>query len=116
VQTAVARARVGEGPTLLECVTYRLRGHNESWRPTELRDQSEIMQWQAKDPIPRMRVNLLERGILSNELVRDIDLEVAAEIEDAVSFAENSPSPDPMEIYRDVYAPDASDLVVGRQA
>jgi pyruvate dehydrogenase E1 component alpha subunit len=63
-----------------------------------------------------MRVNLLERGILSNELVRDIDLEVAAEIEDAVSFAENSPSPDPMEIHRDVYAPDASDLVVGRQA
>lgn len=116
VQTAVARARTGDGPTLLECVTYRLRGHSESHLPTELREQAEIDQWRAKDPIPRMREHLLERGILSPDLVAKIGAETTEEIEDAVKFAEESPSPDPGEIHRDVYAPEAPDLVVGRQA
>jgi acetoin:2,6-dichlorophenolindophenol oxidoreductase subunit alpha len=116
VQTAVARARAGEGPTLLECVTYRLRGHSESHLPTELREQREIDQWRAKDPIPRMRAHLLERGILADDQVRKIDAEAEAEVEDAIKFAEESPSPDPGEIYRDVYAPETPDLVVGRQA
>jgi len=116
VQAAVARARAGEGPTLLECVTYRLRGHSESHPPTELREQAEIDQWRAKDPIPRMRAHLLGRGILRDDLLRGIEAEANQEVEDAMKFAADSPSPDPGEIHRDVYAPEPPDLVVGRQA
>jgi TPP-dependent pyruvate/acetoin dehydrogenase alpha subunit len=116
VQTAVARARVGEGPTLLECVTYRLRGHSESHLPTELRDIAEIEAWRAKDPIPRMRASLEERAILTEVLAEKIKTEVDAEIEDAVKFAEESPSPDTGEIHKNVYAPELPDLVVGRRA
>ncbi len=116
VQTAVARARAGEGPTLLECVTYRLRGHSESHLPTELREQAEIDRWRAKDPVPRMRAYLIERGILSEELARKIEVEAEAEIAEAVRFAEESPTPDLGEIYRDVYAPEDAALVVGRRS
>jgi TPP-dependent pyruvate/acetoin dehydrogenase alpha subunit len=116
VQTAVARARVGDGPTLLECVTYRLRGHSESHLPAELRDQAEIDRWRTKDPIPWMRTQLIERGLLTDDLVRKIEAEAEMEIEDAVRFAEASPPPDPAEIFKDVYAPEDPALVVGRRA
>lgn len=116
VQTAVARARAGEGPTLLECVTYRLRGHSESHLPTELREQVEIDEWRTKDPVPRMRAYLIERGVLTEDSARKIEAEAEAEITDAVRFAEGSPDPDPKEIYRDVYAPEDATLVVGRRA
>ncbi len=116
VQTAAARARAGEGPTLLECVTYRLRGHSESHPPTELREIAEIEQWRAKDPISRMRAHLAQRGILTEDLVRRIEAEVEAEIDGAVKFAEESPSPAPEELYEDVYAPESPELVVGRRS
>jgi TPP-dependent pyruvate/acetoin dehydrogenase alpha subunit len=116
VQAAAARARAGEGPTLLECVTYRLRGHSESHPPTELRDIAEIEAWRAKDPIPRMRAQLLQRGILTDALLRAIDAEVKAEIDDAVKYAEESPSPAAEELFEDVYAPESPDLVVGRRS
>lgn len=116
VQEAVARARAGKGPTLLECVTYRLRGHSESHLPTELRDQAEIDRWRAKDPIPRMRTQLSERGLITDDLVHKIEAEAEMEIDDAVRFAETSPSSDPREISRDVYAPEDPALVVGRRA
>jgi TPP-dependent pyruvate/acetoin dehydrogenase alpha subunit len=116
VQAAAARARAGEGPTLLECVTYRLRGHSESHPPTELRDIAEIEVWRAKDPILRMRAHLAQRGILTDDLVRRIESEVHAEIEDAVRFAEESPSPAPEELCKDVYAPEGPDLVAGRRS
>ncbi len=116
VQSAVARARGGGGPALLECVTYRLRGHSESHPPTELRDIAEIEAWRSKDPLLRMRASLTERGILTDALAEKLKAEVDAEIEDAMRFAEESPSPDTGEIYKDVYAPESPDLVVGRQA
>jgi TPP-dependent pyruvate/acetoin dehydrogenase alpha subunit len=116
VQAAVARARAGKGPTLLECVTYRLRGHSESHLPTELRDQAEIDRWRAKDPIPRMRTQLSERGLITDDLLHKIEAEAEMEIDDAVRFAETSPSPDPGEISKDVYAPEDPALVVGRRA
>ncbi len=116
VQTAVARARACGGPTLLECVTYRLRGHSEINLPTEARDPREIEEWKAKDPIPRMRARLAERGILDDALVARIDADVAAEIEDAVRFAQESPPTPVEELYRDVYAPEDPALVTGRRS
>ena len=116
VRVAEARARGGEGPTLLECVTYRQRGHSESHPPTELRDIAEIERWRAKDPIARMRAHLTQRGILTDAIVHEIDAEVKAEIDDAVAYAEQSPSPAPEELYKDVYAPESPELVVGRRS
>ena len=116
VQTAAARAKAGEGPTLLECVTYRHRNHCEVQPPEAFRDTAEIEQWRAKDPIPRMRAQLVQRGILTEDLVQKIDAEVEAEIDDAVTYAEESPSPATEELYKDVYAPESPELVVGRRS
>ena len=116
VQAAVTRARAGEGPTLLECVTYRQRGHSESHLPTELRDPAEIEEWRTRDPILRMRERLVERGMLGDALARTIEFEADAEVDDAVKFAEESPLPAVGEIYQDVYAPESPELVVGRRS
>lgn len=116
VQEAVARARAGEGPTLVECVTYRLRGHSESHPPTELRTLEEIEAWRAKDPLPRFQAFLAERALLPDSVRQTIEVEVKAEIEDAVKWAEDSPAPSADELYRHVYAPEPPDLVVGRRS
>ncbi len=116
VQAAAARARAGEGPTLLECVTYRQRGHCENNPISTCRDMAEVEAWRAKDPLPRMRTELMRRGILTDTLTARIDAEVGAEIEDAIAFAEQSPSPAVEELYKDVYAPENAELVVGRRS
>jgi TPP-dependent pyruvate/acetoin dehydrogenase alpha subunit len=104
VSEAVARARTGGGPTLIECVTYRQRGHSSSHPPTEGRDVAEVAAWLERDPITRFRAELERRGILDAAEAERMADEVAAEIEEAVRFAEGSPTPDPAELTRDVYA------------
>ena len=116
MQAAAARARAGEGPTLLECVTYRQRGHCENNPIATCRDMAEVEAWRAKDPLPRLRTDLRRRGILTDPLIARIDAEVGAEIADAIAFAEASPSPGPDELYKDVYAPESAELVVGRRS
>ena len=116
VQAAAARARAGEGPTLLECVTYRQRGHCENNPIATCRDMAEVEAWRTRDPIPRMRNELLQRGVITDELVETIDAEVGAEIEDAIAFAEQSPSPDVNELCKDVYAAESPGLVVGKRS
>lgn len=113
-QAAIARARAGEGPTLLECVTYRYRSHCELERPEAYRDPAEIELWRAKDPIARLEKHLLERGILDQALIQEIAAEARAEVDDAIRFAEESPFPTKEELYKDVYAPDDPELVVRR--
>jgi TPP-dependent pyruvate/acetoin dehydrogenase alpha subunit len=108
VADAVALARAGGGPTLLECITYRQRGHSSSHPPTEGRDEQEVASWLEKDPIKLYRVELQRRGLLDDGLIERIGREVDAEIDEAVRFAEDSPTPDPAELYRDVYAPAAT--------
>jgi pyruvate dehydrogenase E1 component alpha subunit len=116
VQDAVERARAGEGPTLLDCVTYRLRGHSEINLPTEARDPREIEEWKAKDPVPRMRTLLQGRDILDADGIARIDAEVTLEIDEAVQFAIDSPTTPVEEIYMDVYAPEDPALVAGRRS
>lgn len=116
VQAAATRARAGEGPTLLECVTYRYRNHCEVQPPEAFRDPAEIEQWRAKDPIARMRTQLMQRGILTDAIERKVTAEVEAEIDDAIKYAEESPFPAPEELYKDVYAPENPELVVGRRS
>ncbi|GAB4539003.1 MAG: pyruvate dehydrogenase (acetyl-transferring) E1 component subunit alpha [Anaerolineae bacterium] len=100
---AVARARAGEGPTLIEAKTYRIRGHYEG-DPQIYRTKEEVEAWQKKCPILRWREALLERGI-HIETIKAIDARIDQEIEKAVAFAEESPLPDPAEARSDIFTP-----------
>jgi TPP-dependent pyruvate/acetoin dehydrogenase alpha subunit len=103
VQEAVKRARSGEGPTLIECKTYRYRGHFEG-DPTVYRSDEEVEEWRKKDPIPRFEATLSQMGIMTEEQMEKIRSEVSEMIEEAVKFAEESPWPSPEEVLEDVYA------------
>jgi pyruvate dehydrogenase E1 component alpha subunit len=100
---AVQRARDGDGPTLLECKTYRYRGHSRG-DPCGYRDQLEFEQWSERDPIESLKQRLLdEYGVRANQLAA-IEAECQANIEAAVEFAINSPDPDPASALNHVFA------------
>ena len=103
--TAIARARAGEGPTLIECKTYRWRGHTERPNAYEHRMPDEIEAWKKKDPIARLVDNLVhEQGQLSDEEWKQMDDEILHAIQDAVDFAKASPFPTPESALEDVFA------------
>jgi pyruvate dehydrogenase E1 component alpha subunit len=103
VGEAVKRARKGEGPSLIECKTYRWRGHFEGDACTYRCDE-ELKEWIAKDPIPRFEEKLVENGVLKADGVAKIKAELAAELDEAIAFAEKSPLPEPSALLDDVYA------------
>lgn len=99
---AVARARNGEGATLIECETYRFEGHHEG--DTEFyRDEDEIDEWRQRDPVQTYPRALIEDGRLSEDELEEMRAEIEAEIDEAVEFAHDSPLPDPEEAYEGVY-------------
>lgn len=100
---AVDRARHGAGPTLLEALTYRYRGHHEG-DPMAYRSREEVEAWRQKDPIPRVRAWLLGRGYLSEADDEHLVAEVQAEVDAATEFARQSPWPAPEAALEDVYA------------
>ncbi len=100
---AVANARAGDGPTLLECKTYRFVGHSRS-DARGYRGSDEEAAWKERDPIPRLRAVLVEKESVGQEAVEAVEREVEATIEDAVEFARASPAADPQEAHADVYA------------
>jgi len=102
-QRAVERARKGEGPTLIECKTYRHKGHSRV-DPAKYRPKEEVEEWLAKDPIKRFKEKLLQTNTLTEPEIQQIEKEVSAEIEEAVKFAMESPYPAPEEALEDVYA------------
>jgi len=99
---AIQRARAGEGPALIECKTYRYRGHFEG-DPMIYRTREEEEMWKAKDPIPRFEAKLKEMGVLTEAQAREINERIIAQVEEAVRFAEESPWPTPEEVLEDVY-------------
>ncbi|MDD3699661.1 MAG: pyruvate dehydrogenase (acetyl-transferring) E1 component subunit alpha [Atribacterota bacterium] len=101
VEEAAKRARRGDGPTLIECKTYRYLGHSKS-DPRAYRTKEEESQWKERDPIKRYKQWLLGNGVTEEE-IKKIDEEVEKEIEEAVDFAEKSPYPPLEEITKDVY-------------
>jgi len=103
VGRAVQRARRGAGPTLIECLTYRYRGHFEG-DPQLYKTKEEMEEWTRKDPIERFKKRLFEMGVLDEEGTGHITDEIRQEIERAVKFAEESPYPDPQETLEDVFA------------
>ncbi|MCP9884149.1 pyruvate dehydrogenase (acetyl-transferring) E1 component subunit alpha [Synechococcus sp. ATX 2A4] len=104
-QRAVERARAGEGPTLLECLTYRFRGHSLA-DPDELRSEAEKEFWAQRDPIKALAGHLTAHGLASAEELKAIEKEIDAEVADAVSFALAAPEPDPAELTRYIWAED----------
>ncbi|MHB9927973.1 pyruvate dehydrogenase (acetyl-transferring) E1 component subunit alpha [Clostridium botulinum] len=99
---AIKRARESKGPTLIECKTYRHRGHFEGdpcvYKPTE-----EQEEWLAKDPIPRFEKYLVENEILTEEKLKEVQNKVESQIDEAVDFANNSPYPELESVLEDVY-------------
>ncbi len=106
VFSAVSRARqralAGEGPTLLECETYRCRGHGEA-DPQHYQPKEEIAAWREKCPIPRLRDELLAQGLISQDEMGEMRARAEAVVRDAVHFAEESPYPLPEEALEDVW-------------
>ena len=103
-EAAVSRAPAGEGPTLIECKTYRWRGHTERVGGDDPRPQEETEAWQRKDPIQRLVTRLKEQELLSDEDWQKMDQDILAQIEQAVRFAADSPFPDLETALEDVFA------------
>ena len=102
-QEAVARARAGEGPTLIEALTYRFRGHSLA-DPDELRSPEEKQFWAERDPITKFAAYLTQKSLATKEELKAIDDKVQTEVNEAVKFAESSPEPDPSELHRYIFA------------
>lgn len=102
VLTAIARAREGQGPTLVECKTYRTRGHSRSDR-NRYRSKEEIEEWELRDPIGHFESELVANGIATTDEVAAIFAAADAEIAAGLEFAQNGTDPSPDEVTRDVY-------------
>jgi 2-oxoisovalerate dehydrogenase E1 component len=104
-EEAVARARRGEGPTLLECKTYRTRPHSEGMGDYTYRTREDVAAWRERCPIKRHRQTLLESGQATAAQLDSIDAEIAALVESVTAAAEAAPFPDPADATTHVYAP-----------
>ena len=101
---AVERARSGEGPTLIECQTYRTRAHAEGMNDVGYRTREEIEQWKERDPIELWKNRLLEDGVTSEQEIDEMGAEVLNTVEDAIQFARLSPMPDPSDIFDHLFS------------
>ena len=104
-QEAVGRARQGKGPTLIECKTYRWRGHyeGEADRTYLYRTKEEIEQWMKRCPIERFKKTLLAEGLAKESDLDKIDRTIQENLEDAIHFASDSPEPNPEDALKDIY-------------
>src|SRR5437868_7722721 len=100
---AIARAREGDGPTLIECKTYRWHGHSEHDKAFYRTDE-ELAMWKSRDPIPTFTTYLKGMHVLTDDKLADVESKVKQTIDGAVEFAMNSPDPDPAEAVTDLYA------------
>jgi pyruvate dehydrogenase E1 component alpha subunit len=97
---AVARARAGDGPTLIECVTYRLAMHTTADDPTKYRSEEEVREWERKDPLTRFAEHLKKRNLLPEGLEAEVDAEITAAVQ---RFEAVGPA-DPLSVFGHVYA------------
>jgi pyruvate dehydrogenase E1 component alpha subunit len=104
-EQAVARARAGEGPTLIEALTYRFRGHSLA-DPDELRSKDEKEFWMARDPIKQFSAHMIEQNLASQAELKAIDRKIQTLTEEAVEFGLSSPEPNPADLYKYIFAED----------
>jgi len=100
---AVERARAGQGPSFIVATTYRFLGHHVG-DPLNYRTKEEVDPWREKDAIERLRNNLVENGIASEEETRDIERDVQAQVDSASNDAKAAAEPDPTNLMTDIYA------------
>lgn len=101
-EEAVAHARAGMGPVLIEADNYRYRGHSMS-DPAKYRTKEEVEKWRSeRDPIENFVAKLLQEGAATEEQIKDIERDVKKVVAEAVDFAQTSPEPDPSELWTDV--------------
>lgn len=100
---AIAKARAGEGPTFIECMTYRWYGHSEI-DPANYRAQEELEYWKQRDPIPRIEKLLMDLDILNAEKREAVIESIDTEIDEAVMENEKLPYAEPEEVYNDLYS------------
>jgi TPP-dependent pyruvate/acetoin dehydrogenase alpha subunit len=103
MQGALARARSGDGPTLIECKTYRWHGHSEHDKAFYRTDE-ELAMWKSRDPIPTFTTYLRARHVLDDAKLKEIEDQAAQTIDDAVEFASNAPDPAAADAVADLYA------------
>jgi pyruvate dehydrogenase E1 component alpha subunit len=104
IDTAVARARRGDGPTFIEALTYRIGAHSTSDDPSRYRTDDEVESWKKKDPVERMERHLRKLGAISDASEKQLEAELAAEIGDAIKSVEELPPPPRTSLFEDVYA------------
>ncbi len=102
---AVARARAGEGPTLIEALTYRFRGHSLA-DPDELRDPAEKEFWSQRDPIKKFATYMIEQNLATADELKEINHKISSTVDEAVKLAESSPEPNPSDLHRYIFAED----------
>jgi pyruvate dehydrogenase E1 component alpha subunit len=102
VEKAVARARKGDGPTLLEMKTYRYKGHSMS-DPAKYRTKEEVEDYKSQDPIQQVLDVIIKQKYASDEELEAIQERVKVEVEECIKFSEDSPFPEASELYEDVY-------------
>jgi len=103
-ERVINRVREGGGPELIECKTYRYRGHSEH-DPALYRDKEELVEWESRDPIPRFEFYLEKKGHDVKRIREEVDQRTHQVVQQAVDFAEQSPLPEPNEALEDLYAP-----------
>jgi 2-oxoisovalerate dehydrogenase E1 component alpha subunit len=101
---AVDRARNGDGPTLIEAKVTRLTAHSSDDQQTKYRSEEELVAERSRDPLPRFRAQLREAGILTDEIEKQLTTDITAAVDDATSYAESQPDPDPSTAMRWVFA------------
>jgi pyruvate dehydrogenase E1 component alpha subunit len=103
-ERAVARARAGEGPTLIEAKSYRITPHSAA-TPNDNRPHEELELWRSRDPIARFAEALVERRLVARDRVAELEAEAVREVEEATEYALSSPFPEAETALTDVYAP-----------
>jgi 2-oxoisovalerate dehydrogenase E1 component alpha subunit len=103
---AVARARAGDGPTLIEAIVTRLTGHSSDDQQTKYRSEEELLADRALDPVPKFKAQLEEAGVLTPEAEARIAASVTAAVDDATEYAESQPDPQPSTAMKWVYGED----------
>jgi 2-oxoisovalerate dehydrogenase E1 component len=106
-EEAVARARSGNGPTLIECKTYRTRAHAEGMRDAGYRTVEEVDSWKKRDPISSYRDKLIAAGIVGEDQFAVVDADIKAMAEEAIEFARSSPYPDPATVMEHIFSDQA---------